>query len=123
LSYFESTYLIHPLPRWGKTNQRLLSSKKIYAPDLGIKYVFMGDRDYGSYFENYVYLKLRNKKNLYYVVEKSIEIDFYTDDKILIESKFYSELTTKQRELFLEYPANKRMIIDSVEKISLLDEI
>jgi len=57
------------------------------------------------------------------VVEKSIEIDFYTDDKILIESKFYSELTTKQRELFLEYPANKRMIIDSVEKISLLDEI
>jgi len=123
LSYFESTYLIHPLPRWGKTNQRLLSSKKIYAPDLGIKYVFMGDRDYGSYFENYVYLKLRNKKNLYYVVEKSIEIDFYTDDKILIESKFYSELKTKQRELFLEYPANKRMIIDSVEKISLLDEI
>jgi len=32
LSYFESTYLIHPLPRWGKTNQRLLSSKKYMLP-------------------------------------------------------------------------------------------
>ncbi|MDL1963833.1 MAG: DUF4143 domain-containing protein [Deltaproteobacteria bacterium] len=53
LSYFESTYLIHLLPRWGKTNQKLLSPKKIYASDLGIKYLFMGERDLGSYFENY----------------------------------------------------------------------
>ncbi len=123
LSYFESTYLIHLLPRWGKTNQKLLSSKKIYASDLGIKHLFMGGRDFGSYFANYIYLKLRNKKKLYYLYENTIEIDFYTEDKILIESKFYSQLNKKQEKLFLEYPADKRIVIDSVEKISILNEL
>ncbi len=55
LNYFESTYLIHLLPRWGKTNQKLLSARKVYASDLGIKHLFLGQRDIGSYFENYVY--------------------------------------------------------------------
>ncbi|WP_319576987.1 ATP-binding protein [uncultured Desulfobacter sp.] len=123
LSYFESTYLIHLLPRWGKTNQKLLSAKKIYASDLGIKHLFMGNRDFGSYFENYIYLVLRNKKTLYYLYENSVEIDFYTDDKILIESKFYARLNEKQNKLFSEYPANKRIVIDSVDKLSLLNEL
>jgi hypothetical protein len=123
LGYFESTYLIHLLPRWGKTNQKILSSKKIYAADLGIKYLFMGARDFGSYFENYIYLKLRNKKKLYYLYENTVEIDFYTEDKILIEAKFYSELNQKQEKLFREYPADKRIVLDSVEKISLLAEL
>ena len=123
LSYFESTYLIHLLPRWGKTNQKLLSPKKIYASDLGIKHLFMGERDLGSYFENYIYLLLRNKKSLYYLYENTIEIDFYTEDKILIESKFYSELNRKQEKLFREYPADKKLVIDSVEKLSDLNEL
>lgn len=123
LSYFESTYLIHLLPRWGKTNQKLLSAKKIYASDLGIKYLFMGSRDLGSYLENYIYLKLHNKKTLYYLYENTIEIDFYTEDGILIESKFYSQLNNKQKKLFLEYPADKRIMVDSVEKLSTLDTI
>jgi predicted AAA+ superfamily ATPase len=123
LGFFESTYLIHLLPRWGKTNQKLLSAKKIYASDLGIKYMFMGERDLGSYFENYIYLLLRNKKILYYLYENTIEIDFYTEDKILIESKFYSELNPKQEKLFNQYPANKKLIIDSVEKLSELNGI
>ena len=123
LSYFESTYLIHLLPRWGKTNQKLLSPKKIYASDLGIKHLFMGERDLGSYFENYIYLLLRNKKSLYYLYENTIEIDFYTEDKILIESKFYSELNQKQEKLFREYPADKKLVIDSVEKLSALNEL
>ncbi len=123
LNYFESTYLIHLLPRWGKTNQKLLSSKKIYASDLGIKYLFIGGRDFGSYFENYVYQKLRNKKKLYYLYENKVEIDFYTEDKILIESKFYSQLNEKQEKLFLEYPADKRIVIDAVDKISILNEL
>ena len=123
LGYFESTYLIHLLPRWGKTNQKLLSPKKIYASDLGIKHLFMGERDLGSYFENYIYLLLRNKKSLYYLYENTIEIDFYTEDKILIESKFYSELNQKQEKLFREYPADKKLVIDSVEKLSVLNEL
>ena len=120
LYFFESTYLIHLLPRWGNTNQILLSPKKIYAADLGIKHLFVGSRDFGSYFENYIYLELRNKKKLYYLYEKNIEIDFYTENKILIESKFYADLNDKQKELFLTYPANKRLVIDSVEKLSIL---
>ena len=123
LSYFESTYLIHLLPRWGKTNQKLLSAKKIYASDLGIKHLFMGDRDLGSYFENYIYLVLRNKKILYYLYENTVEIDFYTDDKILIESKFYSQLNEKQNRLFSDYPSSKRIVIDSVDKLVLLNEL
>ncbi|KAA3619485.1 MAG: ATP-binding protein [Calditrichaeota bacterium] len=123
LNYFESTYLIHLLPRWGKTNQKLLSAKKIYASDLGIKYLFVGNRDIGSYFENYVYINMRNKKELYYLYENAIEIDFYTDDKVLIEAKFYSNMSEAQGKLFKSYPANKRILIDTVDKISLLEEI
>jgi len=123
LGFFESTYLIHLLPRWGKTNQKLLSAKKIYASDLGIKHMFMGERDLGSYFENYIYLLLRNKKTLYYLYENTTEIDFFTEDKILIESKFYAELNKKQEKLFNEYPANKKLVIDSVEKLAILNEI
>lgn len=123
LNYFESTYLIHLLPRWGKTNQKILSAKKIYASDLGIKYLFMGERDLGSYFENYIYLLLRNKKTLYYLYENTIEIDFFTEDKILIESKFYSKLNKQQEKLYKEYPADKKIIIDSVIKLSALNEL
>lgn len=123
LNYFESTYLIHLLPRWGKTNQQILSAKKIYASDLGIKYLFMGERDLGSYFENYIYLLLRNKKTLYYLYENTTEIDFFTEDKILIESKFYSKLNKQQEKLYQEYPADKKLIIDSVAKLSNLNEL
>jgi predicted AAA+ superfamily ATPase len=123
LGYFESTYLIHLLPRWGKTNQKLLSAKKIYASDLGIKHLFMGKRDLGSYFENYIYLRLRNKKTVYYLYENTTEIDFITEDKILIKSKFYSQLNEKQQKLYDEYPANKKYVIDSVENLSILNKL
>ncbi len=72
----------------------------------------MGDRDFGSYFENYIYLILRNKKTLYCLYENTVEINFYTNDKILIESKFYSQLNEKQDRLFSEYPAEKKIMID-----------
>ncbi len=123
LNYFEETFLIHLLPRWGKTNEKLLSPKKIYACDLGIKHLFMGDRDLGSYFENYLYLKLRNKKELFYLYEEGNEIDFFTSDKILIESKYNAELNEKQKKLFDNYKAEKKLVIDSVKKLYLLDEI
>ncbi len=123
LYYFEETYLIYLLPRWGKTNERLLAPKKIYACDLGIKYLFIGERDYGSYFENYLYLKLRNKKEIYYLYGNGIEIDFYTPDKILLESKYNSGLTKKQQELFDHTEAERKIVIDSVKKLYLLDEL
>jgi len=123
LYYFEETFLIHLLPRWGKTNEKILSSKKIYACDLGIKHLFMGERDLGSYFENYIYLKLRNKKEVYYLYEGGNEIDFITSDQILIESKYNAEIKGKQKELFENFEAKQRILIDSVNKLHLLDEI
>ncbi|MDC7243772.1 MAG: ATP-binding protein [Sphaerochaetaceae bacterium] len=122
LGYFEETYLIHLLSRYGKTNEKLLSAKKIYACDLGIKHLFIGDRDLGSYFENYIYLKMRNNKEMYYLYENGYEIDFVTQDKILIESKYYSEMNEKQQRLFDEFESDKKYVINDVKKLRILDE-
>jgi len=123
LSYFEETYLIYLIPRWGKPNEKLLSPKKIYASDLGIKHLFVGERDLGSYFENYIYYRLRKNRNIYYLYEEGIEIDFFTDDKILIESKYNSNLTDKQEELFEKIKANKKIVINGIRNIIKLDDI
>lgn len=122
LHYFEEAYLIHLLPRYGKTNDKLLSAKKIYACDLGIKYLFMGERDLGSYFENYIYLKMRNNKDIYYLYENGCEIDFLTGDGILIESKYNSKMTEKQQKLYDEFDAKEKFVIDSVKKLKILNK-
>lgn len=57
--------------------------------------------------ENYIYLLLRKPKRVIY--ENTGELDFYTDDKVLIESKNCSELNKKQEKLFYEYPASKKI--------------
>ncbi len=123
LGFFEETYLIHLVSRWGRTNEKILSAKKIYACDLGIKHLFVGERDFGSYFENYIYLNLRNRKEIYYLYEDGNGIDFYTSDKIMIESKYNSEMNLKQKELFDSYKANKKLIVDSVRNLKLLEKI
>ncbi|WP_238565756.1 ATP-binding protein [Spirochaeta lutea] len=120
LYYFEETFLIHLLPRWGKTNEKILSSKKIYACDLGIKYLFTGDRDLRSYFENYIYLQLRNKKEVFYLYEDGNEIDFITSDTILIEAKYNAEISGKQKALFDRMNAKKKLVINSVDGLKLL---
>ncbi|MCK5152754.1 MAG: ATP-binding protein [Spirochaetales bacterium] len=123
LGFFEETYLVHLVSRWGKTNEKILSAKKVYACDLGIKHLFVGERDFGSYFENYIYLKLRNRKKIYYLYEDGTEIDFYTSDKIMIESKYNSEMNAKQKDLFEGYEANQKLIVDSVKNLQMLENI
>ncbi len=123
LVFFEETYLIHLVARWGRTNEKILSAKKIYACDLGIKHLFVGERDFGSYFENYIYLNLRNRKKIYYLYEDGNEIDFYTSDKIMIESKYNSEMSAKQKDLFERFEANQKLIVDSVRNLKLLENI
>ncbi|MBP7284899.1 MAG: ATP-binding protein [Leptospiraceae bacterium] len=123
LSYFEDTYLIHLVSRWGKTNEKILTPKKIYSCDLGIKFLFHGDRDMGSYFENYVYLLLRKKKKLYYLLSDEVELDFFTQDKILVEAKYDTKLNPKQEKLFKEFKANKKILVDSILKTLELKEI
>lgn len=123
LGYFEDAYLIHPVSRWGKTNERLLSPKKIYACDLGIKHLFIGDRDWGSYFENYIYLLLRQHQRVYYVRSGAYELDFITEDKTLIEVKYNSELAGAQLNAFNEFPAIRKQIIGAVRDIRIINDL
>jgi hypothetical protein len=107
--------------RAGKTNERLLSAKKIYASDLGIRTLFTGLRDKGSLFENYVYLKIKDK-NPSYIYEKGNEIDFLTNDKTLIEVKYNSEMSVKQNELFKNIEAEKKIIIKNIFDLEKLNQ-
>lgn len=121
LEMFESTYLIHSISRAGKTNERILSAKKLYAPDLGIKSYFSGQRDKGSLFENYVYLLLKAKEPRY-VYEDGHEINFITNEKELIECKYGSTMTRAQEKLFENFPAVKRTLISSPKETALFLE-
>ena len=121
LEMFADTYLIYLVPRCGKTNERLLSPKKVYAADLGVRTFFTGFRDIGSLFENYVYLKIR-RFNPCYVYQDGAEIDFLTEDKTLIEVKYHSKLSDAQKRLFDSYPAKEKMIITGVEDMENLKE-
>jgi predicted AAA+ superfamily ATPase len=123
LGYFEDTYLVHLVSRWGKTNERILSPKKIYACDLGIKHLFIGGRDWGNYFENYVYLRLRQYQDVYYVRSGEHELDFLTSDNTLIEAKYNTELEGKQKKAFDAFPAKRKRVLTSVRDISVIDEI
>lgn len=118
LQMFADTYLIYPVNRCGKTNERILSPKKIYAADLGIRTLFTGFRDKGSLFENYVYHKLKDR-NPCYVYEDGIEIDFLTDDGILIEVKYMNEITDKQKTLFEKTKAKKKTVIRDIKSLSM----
>ena len=114
--YFEmfcDTYLIYPVMRCGKTTERVVSPKKVYAADLGVRTFFTGFRDKGSLFENYVYLKIRHKTPCY-IYEDGGEIDFLTVDKTLIEVKYKSEMQEKQRSLFERVKAREKVILRSV---------
>jgi len=111
LDLFADTFLIHLVSRHGKTNERLISPKKVYAADTGIRCLFTGFRDKGSLFENYVYLRLR-KYDPAYIYENKTEIDFFLKDKTLIEVKYHHEpLSPAQEKLFNTYPAKASKII------------
>lgn len=119
LQMFVDTYLIYVVPRWGKTNVKIMSPKKIYAADLGIKSLFTGFRDKGSFFENYVFLEIKHKKP-FYVYENGIELDFFTSDRVLIEAKYHSDLNEKQRKLFENFKAKDKMIIRNIKELQHL---
>lgn len=113
LQMFADSYLIFLVPRFGKTNERILSAKKIYAADLGIRVYFTGFRDKGSLFENYVYLKIK-KFNPSYVYQGGNEIDFLTEKKTLIEVKYNSEMPLHQAELFDSIDAKEKILVKSI---------
>lgn len=120
LELFAGSYLIHLVPRQGKTNARILAPKKIYAADLGIRNQFTGFRDLGSLFENYIYLKIRHLEPRY-VYQDGIELDFLTSQGLLIEAKYNSAMTAKQQELFQRVPAKEKMVINGPHDLKRLD--
>lgn len=118
---FLETYLIYQVPRYGKTNEKLLSPKKIYAADIGIRNLVTGFRDKGALFENLVFLAIK-KRNPHYLYEEGSEIDFITDDNVLIEVKYGQEMTNHQQLLFDSFNARKKLTIQSWRDFALLSE-
>lgn len=118
LSYFEDTYLIYTVEKYGKLNERIKNPKKIYAGDVGLKNVVTGFRDKGAIFENLLFLTLK-PYHPSYVYEDGIEIDFMTDNKVLIEAKYNSALNEKQQKLFEATQADKKIVVNGYE--SFLD--
>ncbi|PJC62570.1 MAG: AAA family ATPase, partial [Flavobacteriales bacterium CG_4_9_14_0_2_um_filter_32_27] len=108
---FCDTFIVSPVTRFGKLNEQLVSPKKIYCCDTGIRTYYTGERDWGALFENYVYLRLKHL-NLSYVYENTTELDFISLNKILIECKFHNEtLNEKQQLLFDNFKATEKYII------------
>jgi uncharacterized protein len=113
IHYFEKSYLFYIVEKRGKPNVRLLDGKKFYCSDVGIRNVVTGFRDKGAIFENLVYLKIINK-NPSYVNFSGIEIDFFFDNTLL-EAKYNAELNEKQKKVFDNYKAQKKIIAHGVD--------
>ncbi len=120
LSYFEDTYLIYTVEKYGKLNERIKNPKKIYAGDIGLKNVVTGFRDKGAIFENLLFLKIKHLKPSYVYVD-GIELDFMTEDKILIEVKYNSVLNDKQQKLYNTTKAKQKLVVDSVDSFLKLE--
>ena len=114
MSYFEDTYLIYTIEKYGKLNERIKNPKKIYSGDIGLKNIVTGFRDKGAIFENLIFLNIKHL-NPSYLYEDGIELDFMTEDKVLVEAKYNSTLNTKQQKLFDKKDVSLKIIIDGIE--------
>jgi len=126
IEYFEDTFLINLIKKYGKTNEKITSQSKLYTGDVGIRNAYTGYRDKGAVFENYVYLKIK-EKNPYYFVENGIELDFITDryfgEQYLIECKYNSELNLKQKALFEKLDIKNKFVINGYKGLDILNRI
>ena len=109
LTMFEQTYLIYLVPRFGKTNETMLSAKKVYATDMGMRHVITGFRDKGAIFENIVLMKIKQYKPKY-VYESKQEIDFAFKNTLL-EVKYHRDIKSKQKAVFDALPFEKKSVI------------
>lgn len=120
---FKDTFIINTVSKFGKLNVQLVSPKKVYACDTGIRSFYTGERDWGSLFENYTYLRLKHL-DLNYVSENGIEIDFKSHNKLLIECKFHNEaLSDKQQQLFDKIVAQQKFIVRNFEDIEMVKKM
>ena len=125
LTYFEQTYLFFSCERFSKSrNESITSPKKFYVIDNGLKNI-VSSFEKGSSFENLVFINLlRNRKpfeNVSYYLENGIEIDFITK-RYLIEAKYGSELTEKQKQLFNKINRKNKKIVKSYKDVEKLGD-
>ncbi len=120
-SFFVDTYLIHPIERCGKLNERIRSGKKVYAGDTGIRNMVTGFRDKGAVFENLVFFEIKHLSPCY-LYQNGIEIDFKTDQH-LIEVKYNSEMTKKQEALFNGLSGRKILISNTKDFLNLEEKL
>jgi len=117
---FCDTFIVSPVTRFGKLNEQLVSPKKIYCCDTGIRAFYTGERDWGALFENYAFLRLKHM-NLSYVYENTIELDFISQNKVLMECKFHDEaLSEKQQLLFDNFKATEKYIVRNYNDIEMI---
>ena len=126
IEYFEDTFLISLIKRYGKTNEKVTSQNKVYSGDIGIRNAYTGFRDKGAVFENYVYIQIKEKSPFYFVKD-GIEIDFITDryfgEQYLIECKYNAELNENQKKLFSEVSIKNKIVINGYNDLHLLEKI
>ncbi|OFY89886.1 MAG: hypothetical protein A3K10_09435 [Bacteroidetes bacterium RIFCSPLOWO2_12_FULL_31_6] len=117
---FCDTFIVSPVTRFGKLNEQLVSPKKIYCCDTGIRTFYTGERDFGALFENYAFLRLKHL-NLSYVYENTIELDFISQNKVLMECKFHNEaLSEKQQLLFDNFKVTEKYIVRNYNDIEMI---
>lgn len=117
---FCDTFIVSPVTRFGKLNEQLVSPKKIYCCDTGIRTFYTGERDWGALFENYAFLRLKHM-NLSYIYENTIELDFISQNKVLMECKFHDEaLSEKQQLLFDNFKATEKYIVRNYNDIEMI---
>lgn len=113
VGYFEETFLIHLVEKYGKPNVRKVAPKKCYSPDTGIKVVSAGKGNIGSLAENLVYLLIKDRGDVYYYNDANREVDFIIDNEA-IEVKYMDELQPGDvealREVRLRKVLNKLVI-------------
>ncbi|MBI5036637.1 ATP-binding protein [Candidatus Micrarchaeota archaeon] len=65
VGYFEKAYLFHVVDRYAASlNESIASPKKIYAGDVGIKNLAAGGKDVGASYENLVFLKIQQDRQI-----------------------------------------------------------
>ena len=89
VGYFQETYLLELVEKFGSPNERKYSPKKCYCTDNGFRVVMTGTRGICSLAENLVFNLLRQQADVNYYSKDNTEIDFISGNKA-IEVKYRS---------------------------------
>jgi predicted AAA+ superfamily ATPase len=119
VSYFQKTFLFNVISRHSKSlNERVKSPKKIYIADNAIRNIFVGSKDKGSLFENYVFNELSKKfEKINYYFENEHEIDFVIKNgkqETAVEATMYTE---KDLSFFEKSPFKRKAVISKPEDL------